>query len=64
MENQNRFKSPVVWGTVLAQVLAILVALDMINPTQSTVINDVIVAVLQMCVTFGILNNPVAPDRF
>ena len=61
---QNRFKSPVVWGTVLAQVLAIFVALDMINPTQSAVINDVIAAALQLLVTFGILNNPTAQDTF
>lgn len=61
---QNRFKSPVVWATVLAQVLAILVALEVITPTQSQAVNDVIVAVLQVLVTFGILNNPVSPDSF
>ncbi|NLF78226.1 MAG: hypothetical protein GX573_21235 [Chloroflexi bacterium] len=61
---QNRFKSPVVWGTVLAQVLAILVALQVITPTQSQLVNDVIVAVLQMFVAFGILNNPTTPDHF
>ena len=61
---QNRFKSPVVWGTVLAQALAILVALDMISPTQSGVINNVIAAALQLLVTFGILNNPTARDMF
>ncbi len=61
---QNRFKSPVVWGSVLAQALAILVALDLLNPTQSGVINDVIAAALQLLVTFGILNNPTAQDTF
>lgn len=61
---QNRWKSPVVWGAVLSQVLAILIALEVINPTQSQVINDVIVAVLQLLVTFGILNNPVVQDKF
>ena len=61
---QNRFKSPVVWGTVLAQALAILVALDLLSPSQSTAVNDVIAAALQLLVTFGILNNPTARDTF
>lgn len=61
---QNRLKSPVVWGTVLAQVLAILIALDVISVAQQEVINNVIVAALQLLVTFGILNNPTEPERF
>lgn len=61
---QNRFKSPVVWGAVIAQVLSILVLMEVINPTQSETINGVVVAVLQLLTTFGILNNPVTPDKF
>lgn len=61
---QNRFKSPVVWGAVIAQVLSILVLMEVINPSQSEVINGVVVAVLQLLATFGILNNPVTPDKF
>ena len=55
---QNRFKSPVVWGAVIAQVLSILVLMEVINPTQSETINGVVVAVLQLLVAFGVLNNP------
>jgi len=61
---QNRFKSPVVWGAVIAQILSILVLMEVINPSQSEVINGVVVAVLQLLTTFGILNNPVTPDKF
>jgi len=61
---QNRFKSPVVWAAVVAQILSILVLMEVINPSQSEVINGVVVAVLQLLATFGILNNPVTPDRF
>lgn len=61
---QNRFKSPVVWAAVIAQVLSILVLMEVINPTQSETINGVVVAVLQLLATFGVLNNPVAPDKF
>ena len=55
---QNRFKSPVVWGAVIAQILSILVLMEVINPTQSETINGVVVAVLQLLVAFGVLNNP------
>ena len=61
---QNRLYSPVVWGTIVAQLLAIMIALDIVNVAQSEVINNVVVAVLQLLVTFGILNNPVTPDQF
>ena len=55
---QNRFKSPVVWAAVVAQILSILVLLDVIAPTQSETINAVVAAVLKMLVAFGVLNNP------
>jgi uncharacterized membrane protein len=61
---QNRFKSPVLWASLVAQILAILVLLDVIVPTQSETINAVVAAVLQMLVAFGVLNNPVTPDKF
>ena len=61
---QNRFKSPVVWGAVLAQILSILVLLEVINPTQSETINGVIVAVLQALVAFGALNDPTVSNKF
>jgi uncharacterized membrane protein len=64
MMEQNRWKSPVVWAAVIAQILSILVLMDVINVSQSETINGVVVAVLQLLATFGILNNPVTPDRF
>ena len=61
---QNRFKSPVVWAAVVAQILSILVLLDVIAPTQSETINAVVTAVLQMLVAFGVMNNPRDADNF
>lgn len=55
---QNRIKSPVLWAALVAQILSILVLLDVIAPTQSETINAVVAAVLQMLVAFGVLNNP------
>lgn len=55
---QNRFKSTVVWAAVAAQVLAILVALGVIDTGMSETINGLVVSALQVLVAFGILNNP------
>ena len=61
---QNRFKSPVVWAALVAQILSILVLLDVIAPTQSETINAVVTAVLQLLVAFGVLNSPTSADKF
>lgn len=61
---QNRLKSPVLWAALVAQILSILVLLEVIVPTQSETINAVVGSVLQMLTAFGVLNNPITPDRF
>ena len=48
----------------MAQILSILVLLEVIVPTQSETINAVVGSVLQMLTAFGVLNNPITPDRF
>jgi phi LC3 family holin len=55
---QSRFKSPVVWGAIIAQVLSILVALGVLLPDASEAVNAVVSSVLQMLVVFGVLNDP------
>jgi len=61
---QNRFKSPVVWAAVVAQILTILIVLDVINVAQQESINQVVAAVLQLLIAFGVLNNPRDADHF
>jgi ABC-type enterochelin transport system permease subunit len=61
---QNRFLSPVVWGTVAAQILALLVTLGVINVGESSAIEAVVVAVLELLTAFGILNNPKDKSNF
>ncbi len=61
---QNRFKSPVVWAAVVAQILTILIVLDVINVSQQEAINAVVASVLQLLVAFGILNSPTNADKF
>jgi phi LC3 family holin len=61
---QNRFKSPVVWAAVVAQILTILIVLDVITVAQQETINQVVAAVLQLLIAFGVINNPTAQDKF
>lgn len=61
---QNRFQSKVTWATIASLVLSMLVTTGILQPTQSTVVNGVAVAVLDALVVFGILNNPTDPEKF
>jgi len=61
---QNRFKSKVVWAAVTAQVLAILVALGVIDTGLSEALNGLCMSLLQALVAFGILNNPTDEGGF
>ena len=61
---QNRFKSPVVWAAVVAQILTILIVVDVINVAQQETINQVVAAVLQLLIAFGVINNPRDAENF
>lgn len=55
---QNRLKSKVVWISIATQILAIMISLNIIDISTSDIIKNLIVAVCELFVTFGILNNP------
>lgn len=55
---QNRFKSPVVWTSIAAQILSILLLVGVIDTGMSEAIKAVVASVLQLLATFGVLNNP------
>lgn len=59
---QNRFKSPVLWITVLAQVLSILMMMGVIDSGQSEIIHNIAIVILEIMVAFGILNNPTSKN--
>lgn len=58
MTEQNRFRSPVLWASLAAQLLVILVTLGVIDTGMSESIEAVVTSLLQLLVTFGVLNNP------
>ncbi len=61
---QSRFSSPVLWSSLAAQVLVILVTLGVIDTGLSEAITGVITSLLQLLVTFGVLNNPTSKASF
>lgn len=56
--NQNRFKSPVLWSALVAQMLSMLIVLGVIDTGLGEVIEGVVAALLELLVAFGVLNNP------
>ncbi|MBQ8312607.1 MAG: holin [Clostridia bacterium] len=61
---QSRFSSPVLWSSLAAQVLVILVTLGVIDTGLSEAITAVVTSVLQLLVAFGVLNNPTSKSHF
>lgn len=60
---QNRFKSKVLWVSILTQIISILLAIDIIDIGTSDTLNTIVIAVCELFVTFGILNNPTACSK-
>ncbi|MEE1200809.1 MAG: hypothetical protein U0L09_09160 [Christensenellales bacterium] len=55
---QNRWKSKVLWISVAAQLVSLLMVLGMIDTGMGNAINGVVVSLCEMLVLFGVLNNP------
>ena len=58
---QNRLKSAVVWGAVLAQVLLVI---GLVNPEITDTVKIVGGSVIEVLTLFGILNNPTNKTGF
>lgn len=61
---QIRLQSPVVWASIAAQVLALLVTLGVLDTGLSDAFNAVVLSALQLLVAFGVLNNPTDSGAF
>ena len=57
-EKQNRWKSPVLWAAIVAQICAILVMVGLLDTVLSDQIQAVTAGVLQLLAIVGIVNNP------
>ncbi|MBQ8298676.1 MAG: hypothetical protein IJX99_02230 [Clostridia bacterium] len=64
---QNRFKSKVVWASILGALFLLYnaIAAEMGWPTiEDGTFNTLVNSVLSILVGFGILNNPTSTDKF
>jgi len=63
---QSRWKSPVFWGAVVAQIISIgqITGIWAKYGIDTGVIGDVVAGILQLGVLFGLLNDPTTADKF
>jgi uncharacterized membrane protein len=63
---QNRWKSPVVWAAIVAQIISLgqLTGIWAKYGIDTGVIGDVVAGILQLLVIVGVLNNPTTPEKF
>jgi len=61
---QSRWKSPVFWGAVVAQIISIgqLTGIWAKYGIDTGMVGDVVAGVLQLCVLVGLMNNPTNPN--
>ena len=64
LETQSRWRSPVAWGAIIGQLLAIALAMNIIPPALGEQANNIAAMVLQLLVLIGVLNNPTNQDGF
>ncbi len=63
-DTQHRLKSKVVWISVVAQVVSILITLGVIDMGMGDTLNAVAVSICELLVVFGVLNNPTDSGAF
>lgn len=63
---QSRWRSPVFWGAVVAQIISIgqITGIWAKYGIDTGIVGDVVAAVLQLGVLFGLLNDPTTVDHF
>lgn len=57
-QTQSRWKSPVFWSALAAQVLTVLVYCGVLDVAVSDGLRNWFCAALELLVAFGILNDP------
>jgi len=60
---REKLRSKTLWLSIVAQVVAILIATGKIDAGQGQTINNLVAGCLQILVTIGIVNNPNDPTK-
>lgn len=64
MVTQSRWKSPVLWTAIGAQIVALLLLTGVIGSDKADLINQVIGYALQIAVAVGIVNSPTDKENW
>lgn len=64
MELQSRWKSPVLWTAIGAQIVALLLLTGVLGSDKADLVNQVFGYALQIAVAIGILNNPADKENW
>ena len=60
----GRLKSPVVWTSLAAQALSVMVLMGVFDTGVSDAVKDLVAGLLQLLVVLGVLNNPTDGSSF
>lgn len=61
---QSRWKSPVLWASIVGQLVSIALLLGLFGEPFGAKVTEVVGMVLQLLVLVGVLNNPENPEAF
>lgn len=61
---QNRLRSPVVWTSVISQIITIMMSIGLIDSQMSEVTQTIVTGILQVLIILGVLNNPTDITNF
>lgn len=61
---QNRWRSPVFWSALSAQLISLSVLTGLFDPGWSEVAENISCTVLELLVAVGLLNNPTDKGGF
>mgnify|MGYP007011824998 CR=1 FL=1 len=61
---QNRWRSKVLWASLIAQVVSILLLTGVVSTGQADMINQVAAMLLQIGVIVGVINNPTDKEHW
>lgn len=64
MDTQTRWKSPVFWSGVFAQIVALLLFMNVISVTDAQVIEKIVAIALMVYGAFPMANDPTSKKTF
>jgi len=55
---QSRWKSPILWASLVAQTVTLLLLFNLISVSDADTVNRAVAIILQILAGIGVVNNP------